>query len=212
MRAIVLGAVTRPIVNFSYALDRAVWGAGPFGFHVTNVLLHMLNVVLLFQLAWRFENGPGARGLCGGDSARGAPDDDRSRRLHQRAVRGAVRDVLHARDDERAPLAAQADWRRHGGPGRCTRQASGSRRLPQKRARRCFRSSSSSTTGWAWPGSAAGRRRRLLTVHLPLIATAVVAGIVRLVILARIEYPGTGEPSTGATCCSNWMSCAATSG
>ena len=27
------------------------------GFHVTNVLLHMLNVVLLFQLAWRFEKG-----------------------------------------------------------------------------------------------------------------------------------------------------------
>ncbi len=57
VRAVVLGAVTRPIVNFSYALDRAVWGAGPFGFHVTNVLLHMLNVVLLFQLAWRFEKG-----------------------------------------------------------------------------------------------------------------------------------------------------------
>ena len=55
VRAVVLGAVTRPIVNFSYALDRAVWGTGPFGFHVTNVLLHMLNVVLLFQLASRFD-------------------------------------------------------------------------------------------------------------------------------------------------------------
>jgi hypothetical protein len=39
-------------------------------------------------------------------------------------------------------------------------------------------------------GSASGRRRRLLTVHLPLIGTAVIAGIVRLAILARIEYPG----------------------
>ncbi len=39
-------------------------------------------------------------------------------------------------------------------------------------------------------GSAPARRRRLLTVHLPMIATAVVAGIVRLFILARIEYPG----------------------
>ena len=29
-------------------------GPAPFGFHVTNVLLHMLNVVLLFQLARRF--------------------------------------------------------------------------------------------------------------------------------------------------------------
>src|SRR6185369_15881771 len=54
IRAIVFGALTRPIVNFSYAVDRAAWGAGPLGFHVTNVLLHMLNVVLLFQLARRF--------------------------------------------------------------------------------------------------------------------------------------------------------------
>ena len=29
-------------------LDRAVWGRGPFGFHLTNVLLHMVNVLLLF--------------------------------------------------------------------------------------------------------------------------------------------------------------------
>ena len=54
VRAIVLDAVTRPLVNFSYAIDRAMWGARPLGFHVTNVLLHMLNVVLLFQLARRF--------------------------------------------------------------------------------------------------------------------------------------------------------------
>ena len=53
LRAIVLGAVTRPIVNFSYAVDRALWGTKPLGFHVTNVLLHMLNVVLLFALARR---------------------------------------------------------------------------------------------------------------------------------------------------------------
>ena len=31
-RAIVLHDVTRPLVNLSYAVDRAIWGAGPFGF------------------------------------------------------------------------------------------------------------------------------------------------------------------------------------
>ena len=51
LRAIVLHDVTRPVVNFSYAVDRALWGPKPFGFHVTSVLLHMLNVALLFQLA-----------------------------------------------------------------------------------------------------------------------------------------------------------------
>ena len=39
-------------MNLSYAIDRALWGAEPFGFHLTNVLLHMLNVALLFRVAW----------------------------------------------------------------------------------------------------------------------------------------------------------------
>ena len=53
LRAMVLHDVKRPIVNVSYAIDRALWGPAPLGFHVTNVLLHMLNVVLLFHLALR---------------------------------------------------------------------------------------------------------------------------------------------------------------
>ena len=52
LRAIVLHDVTRPIVNFSYAVDRAIWGTAPFGFHLTSVLLHTLNAVLFWQVAW----------------------------------------------------------------------------------------------------------------------------------------------------------------
>ena len=48
---LVLHDVSRPVINFSYAVDRTLWGPSPFGFHVTNVLLHMLNVGLLFLLA-----------------------------------------------------------------------------------------------------------------------------------------------------------------
>ncbi len=51
VRSIVLHEVTRPIVNFSFAIDRAVWGSTPFGFHLTSVLLHLLNVALLFLVA-----------------------------------------------------------------------------------------------------------------------------------------------------------------
>ena len=51
-KRIVLRESMRPIVNYSYALDRAVWPRQPFGHHATSVLLHMLNVLLLFQLAW----------------------------------------------------------------------------------------------------------------------------------------------------------------
>jgi hypothetical protein len=53
LRAIFWHDVTRPIVNFSYAVDRALWGPSPFGFHLTSVLFHALNVVLLFCLARR---------------------------------------------------------------------------------------------------------------------------------------------------------------
>src|SRR4051794_14785771 len=46
VRAIVLHEMTRVLVNVSYAIDRATWGSAPFGFHVTNVLLHIVNVLL----------------------------------------------------------------------------------------------------------------------------------------------------------------------
>ena len=48
---LVLHDVARPFINVSYAVDRTLWGPAPFGFHLTNVLLHMLNVALLFILA-----------------------------------------------------------------------------------------------------------------------------------------------------------------
>ena len=49
--AIVRGWVFRPLVNLSYAVDYAIWGPTPFGFHLTNVALHLLNVGFVFILA-----------------------------------------------------------------------------------------------------------------------------------------------------------------
>jgi len=57
LRAIFWHDVTRPLVNFSYAVDRTLWGPAPFGFHLTSVLLHALNVVLLFWFARRMRLG-----------------------------------------------------------------------------------------------------------------------------------------------------------
>lgn len=51
LRAIVLHELTRPLTNLTLAADRAVWGTAPFGFHLSNVLLHMLNIALVFTLA-----------------------------------------------------------------------------------------------------------------------------------------------------------------
>ena len=50
LRALFLNDVFRPVVNISYALDYARSGLAPAGFHLTSLLLHMANVVLLFVL------------------------------------------------------------------------------------------------------------------------------------------------------------------
>jgi hypothetical protein len=48
LRSILLHNVFRPVVNVSYAIDRAVWGYTSFGFHVTNVALHAVAVGLFY--------------------------------------------------------------------------------------------------------------------------------------------------------------------
>ncbi len=40
----------RPVVTLSYFVDYALWKLNPFGFHLTNSLLHTLNSVLFFFL------------------------------------------------------------------------------------------------------------------------------------------------------------------
>lgn len=42
-----------PLTWLSWALDRAVWGLDPFGFHLTNVLLHAANAALVYRAASR---------------------------------------------------------------------------------------------------------------------------------------------------------------
>ena len=50
LRYILVYTPFRPLVNASYALDRWIWGYRPFGYHLTNVALHALTVILLY--AW----------------------------------------------------------------------------------------------------------------------------------------------------------------
>jgi protein O-mannosyl-transferase len=47
------GAYYRPLVFLSFATEHAVWAATPLGYHVTNLLLHALNTLLLLVLARR---------------------------------------------------------------------------------------------------------------------------------------------------------------
>lgn len=41
----------RPLVNLSYAVDTALWGLQPYGFHLTGLLLHALDAALFWLLA-----------------------------------------------------------------------------------------------------------------------------------------------------------------
>ncbi len=40
----------RPAVLFSYYIDYKIWGINPRGFHLTNILLHTINIILFFLL------------------------------------------------------------------------------------------------------------------------------------------------------------------
>jgi hypothetical protein len=65
----------RPLLNASYALDRRLWDYRPFGYHLTNVALHALAVVLLFHLLIAGLTDSRSRGRSGRDS-RGADATD----------------------------------------------------------------------------------------------------------------------------------------
>src|SRR5215471_6415667 len=43
----------RPVRNASYAIDFLIWGRRPFGFHLTNVLIHAVNSIMVFFLVRR---------------------------------------------------------------------------------------------------------------------------------------------------------------
>lgn len=50
----------RPVMLASLMLDAAIWGVRPFGYHLTSVLLHVVNVVLVWRLLERLgASGPG---------------------------------------------------------------------------------------------------------------------------------------------------------
>ena len=56
------------------AMDRAVWGPGPFGFHLTSVLLHMLNVALVSVLATLLWSDAARRRTAAAGDVRAATD------------------------------------------------------------------------------------------------------------------------------------------
>lgn len=180
--AIVLHDVTRPLVNLTYAIDRVTWGAAPFGFHVTNVLLHVLNVGLFVLLARRSGVGPGATFAA---SALFAVHPMMTEAVGYISGRS---EVLCATFFLAAMLCAHAWW--HEG-----------RRLPlvgmivawvaallSKETAAMFPFVVYAYDAFTRPDDSR-RAWRTSRVYVPLIVVTIVAGLLRLFVLVRIEYP-----------------------
>ncbi len=45
----------RPLLNFTYYIDYRIWGMDAFGFRLTNILLHLICCLLIFQLLLRLK-------------------------------------------------------------------------------------------------------------------------------------------------------------
>jgi protein O-mannosyl-transferase len=182
--AIVLGAVTRPILNLSYAFDRAIWGSTPFGFHLTNVLLHMVNVVLLFRLARRVGKGNLVAFAASGLFAVHPMMTEAVGYISGRS------EVLCATFFMLA-LMCGSRWLIEGGAKWALITAGlWVAALATKESAAMFPFVLLTYDYFALQTDQVSRRQRIRRVHLPLISTAVVAGIVRLTVLARVEYPG----------------------
>ncbi|GAN33495.1 tetratricopeptide repeat protein [Candidatus Brocadia sinica] len=51
---VISGELTyRPIVTLSYFLEYALWQLKPWGYHLTNIIIHTLNVYLVYCMAYR---------------------------------------------------------------------------------------------------------------------------------------------------------------
>jgi hypothetical protein len=207
LRAIVLHDMTRPLVNLSYAIDRRLWGASPEGFHVTSIVLHALDVVLLFVLARRLyliavpRQAPAEQGVP-------ASETDSSTRATVMAGSAAALFAVHPMMTEAVgyisgrsevlcalfflcALGAGARWLRGDG----TRWAAATVAL-------WAMSMATKELGAMFPfvlvaydevlsqPTRPERRRHWRTVHLPLLAIAAAAGVARVAILARVESPG----------------------
>lgn len=57
------GSYWRPLTLLSFFVDARFWGGNPFGFHLTNVLLHALVALLLFSLLRELGASPAAAAL-----------------------------------------------------------------------------------------------------------------------------------------------------
>lgn len=188
LSALIAHDVTRPVTVISYALDRSVWGSGAFGFHLTNLLLHMINVALFGLLAWYSQGRLRAPVV--------APVSAFLFALHP-MMSGAV-GYISARPDLLCgtffllALLAARRWMVSGG----SIWLAGTiglwlLALGAKETAIVLPLIAFACDRWILEaGDASEAKRRLTRLHLPLFAMAALVTIVRLAVFVRVEQRG----------------------
>lgn len=192
LHALVFQNTTRPVLNISYALDRWLWGPAPFGFHVTNVTLHMLNVGLL--LAFALIAGRGRGGALGLAGASGAALVFAVHPMMTQAV-GYISgrsEVLCATWFLLALLAADRWIRGRGNAWLAAALGAWALALGTKETAVMFPAVLFVYDRMYGPGGEAARRR-LWRLHLPVAGAAIAAALARIVLLGR-EGTGVLQP------------------
>ena len=191
-------APARPLINLSYAVDRALWGPGPFGFHVTNVLLHMLNVMLLFAMARRAALDVGQRST--GAASTSSPDAT--------AAAAALLFAVHPMMSESVGyISARAELFAGTFVLLCLLSAA---RWMRKESRSWWVAAFGCWIGallskevaivlplvliaydrWLLASDPATHERRFLRLHLPMLSVAFVVSMARLYVMSQMEYVG----------------------
>jgi len=204
VQAIIWHDITRPVVNLSYALDAAIWGLRPLGFHVTNVLLHAVNVLLVFAsaLALARDDRTRRRAAGGAESRDAASVDGGNATLS--AVIAALLFAVHpmlsqavgyisARSDLLcatfvllAFLAARRFLLGGGLPWAAAALASWFLGLGAKEVAAMLPLALLAYDFLVLPRHVSGARRALL--HVPLLLMVVTAAALRVWVLRQIEY------------------------
>jgi Flp pilus assembly protein TadD len=194
--------ITRPLVGVSYALDTAIWGTSPFGYHLTNVLLHAVNVVLVYWLAllaasdWR-QRGGGAYGFTPQPSVVAVVTSvlTAAHPVMTQAVGyiTARSELLYGAFFLGALLAAR-HWMRAGGWWRSAAVGFWVLSLLSKEAAAMLPLVLWCYDAWLMDGERAARWRRIRTLYAPMLGVVLLFGLGRLAVLATIEYPSGARP------------------
>lgn len=195
--AVLLYDVTRPIVNLTYAWDHLLWQERAWGYRLTNLAIHVVNVGLLARLAWRLAE----------DRREAAPDGGTA------AISPAVSAFIVSSLLAVHPLLSQAVGyisARHELlcatfflsallAGRAWVRGLG-KRWGVATVILWVAAMATKEVGAMFPfvfvvydalwGRTDGWRARLRRVHLPLIAVTLLLGAGRLAFLMIVEYPG----------------------